>query len=120
MITITSNAAAKVKGILAQEKESLPNGGLRIYVQGGGCSGFQYGMVLDEVGEDDEVFELQGVKVVIDPASARYLDGAQVDYKDDMLGGGFAIKNPNAVSTCGCGHSFQVEGEGGGEGGHQH
>jgi len=123
MITLTANAAQKVKGILEQEKESLPQGGLRIYVQGGGCSGFQYGMVLDEVADGDQVLELEGVKVIVDPMSLRHLEGAEVDYKEDLMGGGFAIKNPNAKSTCGCGHSFQPgEGEGGGEGGggHQH
>ena len=119
MITLTPNAAAKVKGILEQEKETLPQGGLRIYVQGGGCSGFQYGMVLDEVAEDDQVIETDGIKVIVDPMSLKHLDGAEVDYKEDLMGGGFAIKNPNAKSTCGCGHSFQTaEGEGGG--GHQH
>src|SRR5512138_1162957 len=114
MITLTANAATKVKGILEQEKENLPNGALRIYVQGGGCSGFQYGMVLDEVADGDEVIEAEGgVRVIVDPMSLRYLEGAEVDYKEDLMGGGFAIKNPNAKSTCGCGHSFQTE-EGGG------
>jgi len=112
MISLTTKAAEKVKGILDQEKASLPQGGLRIYVQGGGCSGFQYGMVLDEVADGDEILEVQGIKVIVDPMSLRYLDGAEVDYKDDLLGGGFAIKNPNATSTCGCGHSFQAKGEG--------
>jgi iron-sulfur cluster assembly accessory protein len=112
MITLTANAAAKVKGILEQEKANLPAGGLRIYVQGGGCSGFQYGMVLDEVADGDQVIEAEGVKVIVDPMSLRYLEGAEVDYKEDLMGGGFAIKNPNAKSTCGCGHSFQTEGEG--------
>jgi iron-sulfur cluster assembly accessory protein len=121
MITLTSNAAAKVKGILEQEKESLPQGGLRIYVQGGGCSGFQYGMVLDEVSDGDQVLELEGVKVIVDPMSLRYLEGAEVDYKEDLMGGGFAIKNPNAKSTCGCGHSFQAgEGDAGEGGAPQH
>jgi iron-sulfur cluster assembly accessory protein len=127
MISLTDKAAEKVKGILDQEKESLPQGGLRIYVQGGGCSGFQYGMVLDEAADGDEILELSGIKVIVDPMSLRYLDGAEVDYKDDLLGGGFAIKNPNAVSTCGCGHSFQAKGEGEAAGhghghghGHQH
>ena len=124
MISLTDKAAEKVKGILDQEKESLPQGGLRIYVQGGGCSGFQYGMVLDEAADGDEILELSGIKVIVDPMSLRYLDGAEVDYKDDLLGGGFAIKNPNAVSTCGCGHSFQAKGEGGeaagAEAGHGH
>jgi iron-sulfur cluster assembly protein len=97
---------------------------LRIYVQGGGCSGFQYGMVLDEAADGDEILEVSGIRVIVDPMSLRYLDGAEVDYKNDLLGGGFAIKNPNAVSTCGCGHSFQAKGEGGDGAdqahGHQH
>ena len=106
MLTVTDSAAAKVKELLDQENdESLA---LRVAVRPGGCSGFSYGMVLDEVGEGDEVFEQGGVKVIIDPMSLRYLDGAQVDYKDDLMGGGFAIKNPNATSTCGCGHSFSA------------
>jgi iron-sulfur cluster assembly accessory protein len=122
MINITTTAATKVKGILEQEKESIPAGGLRIYVQGGGCSGFSYGMVLDEAADGDQVFEQDGIKVIIDPMSMRYLEGAEVDYKEDLMGGGFAIKNPNAKSTCGCGHSFQAEGGEGAPagGGHQH
>jgi iron-sulfur cluster assembly accessory protein len=108
VINLSTVAAEKVKGILAQEA-SLKDGGLRIYVQGGGCSGFQYGMALDEVGEGDQTFELQGVKVIVDPMSMRYLDGAEVDYKEDLMGGGFAIKNPQAKSTCGCGSSFSTE-----------
>lgn len=114
MINLTATAAQKVKGILEQEKDNIPEGGLRIYVQGGGCSGFQYGMVLDEVADGDEVFEQAGVKLIVDPMSLRYLEGAEVDYKEDLMGGGFAIKNPNATSTCGCGHSFNAGGEGGG------
>lgn len=104
MIELTAAAAAKVKGILEQEKESIPEGGLRIYVQGGGCSGVQYGLVLDEASEGDEVFERGGIKVIVDPASLRYLEGAQVDYKEDPAGGGFAIRNPNVTSSC-CGCS---------------
>jgi iron-sulfur cluster insertion protein len=109
MINLTTNAAQKVKGLLDQERAALPDGGLRIYVQGGGCSGFSYGMVLDETGEGDQVFELEGVRVIIDPMSLKYLEGAEVDYKEDLMGGGFAIRNPNAKSTCGCGHSFTPE-----------
>lgn len=122
MINITTTAAQKVKGILEQEKESIPAGGLRIYVQGGGCSGFSYGMVLDEAADGDQVFEQDGIKVIIDAMSMRYLEGAEVDYKEDLMGGGFAIKNPNAKSTCGCGQSFQA-GEGAAAeagGGHHH
>ena len=124
MINLTAAAAEKVKGILEQEKTNIPQGGLRIYVQGGGCSGFSYGMVLDEAADGDEVVEVAGVKVIVDPMSLRYLEGAEVDYKEDLMGGGFAIKNPNATSTCGCGHSFNAGGEGASEGagggGHHH
>src|SRR5438477_9665672 len=119
MINLTAAAAEKVKGILEQEKENIPQGGLRIYVQGGGCSGFQYGMVLDEAADGDQIFDHEGIKVIVDPMSLRYLEGAEVDYKEDLMGGGFAIKNPNAGSTCGCGHSFSA-GEGAGEGGGSH
>jgi iron-sulfur cluster assembly accessory protein len=123
MINLTTAAAQKVKGILEQEKANIPQGGLRIYVQGGGCSGFSYGMVLDEAADGDQTFETpDGIKVIVDPMSLRYLEGAEVDYKEDLMGGGFAIKNPNATSTCGCGHSFNAGGEGAGEGagGHSH
>jgi iron-sulfur cluster insertion protein len=108
MINLTPAAISRVKAVLEQEKEAMPQGGLRIYVQGGGCSGFSYGMVLDEVTEGDQVFERDGVKVIVDPMSYKYLDNAEVDYKEDLMGGGFAIKNPNAQSTCGCGHSFSA------------
>ena len=123
MINITPTAREKVKAVMEQEKESMPQGGLRIYVQGGGCSGFSYGMVLDEVSEGDQVFEREGVKVIVDPMSMKYLENAEVDYKEDLMGGGFAIKNPNATSTCGCGHSFQAGSEapaGGADAGHGH
>ena len=120
-INITAAATEKVKAVLEQEKSNLPQGGLRIYVQGGGCSGFQYGMVLDEITDGDEVFEKDGIKVIVDPMSMRYLEGAEVDYKEDLMGGGFAIKNPNATSTCGCGHSFQAKGDAEAtEAGHDH
>jgi iron-sulfur cluster assembly accessory protein len=108
MITLTTGASQKVKGILEQERASLPEGGLRIYVQGGGCSGFSYGMVLDEAAAEDQVFETDGIKLIVDPMSLRYLEGAEVDYKEDLMGGGFAVKNPNAKSSCGCGQSFQA------------
>jgi iron-sulfur cluster assembly accessory protein len=101
MINVTDKAIEKVKGFLEQEKASLPGGGLRIFVQGGGCSGVSYGMVLDEAAAGDEVFETQGLKVIVDPNSLPHLEGAEVDYKDDQGGGGFAIKNPNAAGGCG-------------------
>ena len=95
MITLTATAAAKVKGILEQEKENIPAGGLRIYVQGGGCSGFSYGMVLDEAAEGDQVFEAEGVKLIVDPMSLRYLEGAEVDEIPGLhhLQQGFLIDN---------------------------
>jgi iron-sulfur cluster assembly accessory protein len=120
MINLTTAAVTKVKGILEQEKENIPQGGLRIYVQGGGCSGFSYGMVLDEAADGDQIIETEGIRVIVDPMSLRYLEGAEVDYKEDLMGGGFAIKNPNAVSTCGCGHSFQSKDDPAAGHGHQH
>ena len=120
MINLTVAGLTKVKGILEQEKENIPQGGLRIYVQGGGCSGFSYGMVLDEAADGDQIFETEGIKVIVDPMSLRYLENAEVDYKEDLMGGGFAIKNPNATSTCGCGQSFQAGGEPAAEAGHGH
>jgi len=109
MITLTANAAAKVKGILEQEKAELPEGGLRIYAQGGGCSGIQYGMVLDQAAEGDQVIEAEGIKVIVDPLSLRYLEGAEVDYREDLMG--FAIKSPHAHPGCGGCHSCHADEE---------
>lgn len=103
MISLTAVALEKVKGLLAQESESLPQGGLRIYVQGGGCSGVRYGLVLDEAGEGDRVFEQDGLKVIVDSASLDQLAGAEVDFREDLMGGGFSVTNPNAAA-CSCGH----------------
>ena len=108
-LVFTDAAAAKV-GELIQE-EANPNLKLRVFVQGGGCSGFQYGLMIDEGEGDattDSVIESNGVKLLVDPISARYLRGAEVDFVDNVTGGGFTIKNPNAKSTCGCGSSFSV------------
>lgn len=105
MITLTENAIAKIKDILTEENN--PKVMLRTFVQGGGCSGFQYGFTLDEdQNEDDFVLEHEGFKVVVDSMSAQYLQGARVDYKEELLGASFSIDNPNAQSTCGCGSSF--------------
>ena len=90
---------------------NAPEKRLRVFVESGGCSGFQYGLMIDEGEGDadaDKVFEVQGVKLLIDPISLRYLQGAEVDFVDNIAGGGFTIKNPNAKSTCGCGSSFNV------------
>ena len=107
MIDISPIAAAKITELLAEENKE--GSGLRVFVQGGGCSGFQYGLMIEEAGTDaDQVFESNGVKLYIDPISVRYLGGAHVDFLDTVTGGGFTIKNPNAVSTCGCGQSFST------------
>ena len=111
LITITKTAAAKITDLMLEEEKKLAEVGLRVYVQGGGCSGFQYGMAIEEGARDseaDKVFESNGVRLYIDPISIRYLSGAEVDYVDNINGGGFSIKNPNAKSTCGCGSSFEA------------
>ena len=105
MVTLSDRAAVEVKGLL--EKQEKPDAMLRVFVAGGGCSGFQYGMSLEEeASEGDQTFELNGVKVIIDPRSAQFIGGAEIDYVDSMMGGGFKIENPNAASSCGCGSSF--------------
>jgi iron-sulfur cluster assembly accessory protein len=109
MINVSETAAAKISELLAEENKT--GSGLRVFVQGGGCSGFQYGLMIEESGESatDQVFESRGVKLFVDPISVRYLEGAEVDFIDSVTGGGFSIKNPNASSTCGCGQSFKAE-----------
>jgi iron-sulfur cluster assembly protein len=109
-IKLTENAISKVSEII--EAQGQPEAGLRIYIAGGGCSGFKYGMTLDqEAGPDDKVYEFAGgLKVFVDAMSLPYLKGAQVDYVDDaLLGQGFKVENPNATSSCGCGQSFKAE-----------
>ncbi|HVR12552.1 MAG TPA: iron-sulfur cluster insertion protein ErpA [Gaiellaceae bacterium] len=107
LLSLTESAAAKIKQLLADEPDV---GVLRIAIQGGGCSGFQYGLGFDTgAAEGDLTLEQHGVTVVVDPFSAPYLQGAEVDYVDSIEAAGFAVNNPNAVSSCGCGHSFQVD-----------
>jgi iron-sulfur cluster insertion protein len=107
MVEITDSAVVKIKDVLAEENN--PSLFLRMFVQGGGCSGFQYGFTLDEEkNEDDFAIEKQGITVMVDSMSYQYLAGATVDYKEDITGSQFVIKNPNAQSTCGCGSSFSV------------
>lgn len=107
MITITGNVDNKVANIL--QEEGNPNISLRVFVQGGGCSGMQYGFALEtEQNEDDFVIEQQGVKYLVDSMSMQYLQGATIDYKEDFEGSNFVIKNPNAETSCGCGSSFSV------------
>lgn len=106
-LVFTSAAAKKVADLIAEEGN--PDLMLRIYVQGGGCSGFQYGFTFDEnINEGDEVVETDGVKLLIDPMSVQYLMGAEVDYTEGLQGAQFVIRNPNATTTCGCGSSFSV------------
>jgi iron-sulfur cluster insertion protein len=106
-ITITLPAQDKIADLLLEENN--PNLKLRTFVQGGGCSGFQYGFTFDEEqNEDDFVVEAGTVKVLIDSMSYQYLAGAVIDYKEDLQGSHFSIKNPNAQTTCGCGSSFSV------------
>jgi iron-sulfur cluster insertion protein len=107
MLTVTPLAAEKITELLAEEQKT--GTGLRVFVQGGGCSGFQYGLMIEEGGPQagaDQVFESNGVTLFVDPISIRYLKGAEVDFVDNMSGGGFTIRNPNAKTTCGCGQSF--------------
>ena len=82
--------------------------GLRVGVRGGGCSGFQYALALDERKEDDQVFEYEGIPVIVDPASLSYVDGSEVDYTESLMGSGFEVHNPNVVASCGCGSSFRI------------
>ncbi len=109
MINVSETAAVKINELLNEENKT--GSGLRVFVQGGGCSGFQYGLMIEEGGQGsgDQVYESHGVKLFVDPISVRYLNGAEVDFVDTVTGGGFTIKNPNATSTCGCGSSFSVE-----------
>lgn len=106
-ILFTDRAARRLRALIAREgNEGLM---LRVYIQGGGCSGFQYGFQLEEsAGDDDTVVENEGVKLLIDPMSFQYLLGGTIDYKEDLQGSRFTVDNPNASSTCGCGSSFAI------------
>lgn len=113
LVNITEKAAEKAKALLAARE--LPEGALRVFVAGGGCSGYQYGMAIARTNEaDDIVLEQFGVRLVVDPESAQYLAGAEIDYVDDVMKSGFSIFNPNATKSCACGSSFQTA-EGGGQ-----
>jgi len=109
-MTISDSAREQLKGLLADQPADRSLG-LRVFIQSGGCSGFSYGMGLDEnpPREDDQVVDVNGgLKLYVDAYSAQHLQGAEIDYVDQLMGGGFTIHNPNAVRTCGCGHSFQT------------
>jgi len=107
MISLKPSAVAKVRDLLAEQND--PNLKLRIFVQGGGCSGFSYGFTFDEVvNEDDFDLDFEGVHLLVDSMSNQYLDGAEVDYVEELMGSQFKINNPNAATSCGCGSSFSV------------
>jgi iron-sulfur cluster assembly protein len=107
MVTLTAAASSKVKEFLAQHNK--PEAGLRVRVVGGGCSGFQYQLALDESpGNEDQIYEQDGIKLFVDNRSLAHLDGTEIDYIEDIMGAGFRFNNPNATASCGCGESFQV------------
>jgi iron-sulfur cluster assembly protein len=105
-LLVTPAAVNVIKTLL--EQREIPNHALRVFVSGGGCSGMQYGMAFEETPREfDRVVEAEGIRLLVDPTSLMYLQGSTIDYVDSLMGGGFRIDNPNAVSTCGCGHSFR-------------
>ena len=111
-LNLTPTAAEAVKNLL--EKRNLEGYALRVFVQGGGCSGFQYGMALEgKIREQDTVVEEHEIQVVIDEVSIEYMRGASIDYIEDVMGSGFKIDNPNAIASCGCGNSFQTSDDSG-------
>jgi iron-sulfur cluster assembly protein len=112
MVQLTDIAADKVRAFMqGQAAEAEAEVGLRVGVRGGGCSGFQYALALDEQRDDDHVFDNSGIRVLVDPASLRYVDGSTVDYTENFMGSGFEVSNPNTVASCGCGSSFRVADE---------
>jgi iron-sulfur cluster assembly protein len=107
-ITLTDQAAAKIGELLGGQEDSEGQA-LRVAVRGGGCSGFQYALAFDRAKEDDHVFEVDGVAVVVDKVSMQFVFGSEVDYVEGLQGAGFQVNNPNVVAACGCGSSFQVK-----------
>lgn len=107
MITVSDSAVEKIKALITEEQN--PDLMVRMFVEGGGCSGFQYGFTFEEQkSEDDFVFEFNGVTILVDAMSAQYVQGAEIDWQESAMGSTFAIRNPNATTTCGCGSSFSV------------
>jgi iron-sulfur cluster assembly protein len=110
MVTLTDTAAEKLQQFLAGH-EDPQEAGLRVAVKGGGCSGFQYALALDEARDGDHTFEDHGIRVIVDAASLRYVEGSTVDYAETLMGAGFEVRNPNVVASCGCGSSFRIADE---------
>jgi iron-sulfur cluster assembly protein len=110
MVTITDKGADKVREFLASQSADVTAAGLRVGVRGGGCSGFQYQLAFDEKRDDDQVFEVKGLKLLVDHDALSYVDGSEIDYVDALIGAGFKVNNPNVVAACGCGSSFRVAG----------
>ncbi len=113
LVTISDAAVMQLKQLISQQEEASPKLGLRVFVYPGGCSGMSYGMAFeDQPADDDFTLNADGVNLYVDEISAQYLGGAEIDFEDSLMGGGFRIHNPNAVRTCGCGHSFDTGSDG--------
>ena len=110
-VALTASGAEKVREFLGSQGLDEGTAGLRVGVRGGGCSGFQYQLALDEKREGDLVFEHEGIRIIVDEMSLRYVDGLTVDYTESLMGSGFQVNNPNVVAACGCGSSFRVADE---------
>jgi iron-sulfur cluster assembly protein len=108
MITLTDNAAEKVRDFLAAQAAVAETAGLRVGVRGGGCSGFQYALAFDEQRDGDTVFEDKGIRLLVDDPSLAYVRGSVIDFVDGLQGAGFKVENPNVIAACGCGSSFRV------------
>lgn len=115
MVTLTDIAATKIKDYVEGQSKSIDEAGLRVGVKGGGCSGFTYSLAIDEKRDGDHIFENNGIKILVDDLSLRYVDESEVDYLEGLTGAGFQVNNPNVVAACGCGSSFRVKDEEGAE-----
>ncbi len=113
LVSITPSAVTQLQELLTQQENVSPQLGLRVFVYPGGCSGMSYGMAFeDQPADDDFTIEVHGIRLYVDEMSAQYVGGSKIDYEDSLMGGGFRILNPNAVRTCGCGHSFDTGSDG--------
>lgn len=109
LVSMSDAAVVQLRELISQQEGASPDLGLRVFVYPGGCSGMSYGMAFeDQPAEDDFTLDVQGLKIYVDETSSQYISGAQIDYEDSLMGGGFRILNPNAVRSCGCGHSFDT------------